>query len=465
MPAVSGSGQIAFADYHADGFKMAVMDSIQPVNVAAMTYIPNYPTTMPVAEYSRDPAPEITGKGYKPSYDKTFVYPRLMMDYGTFKPGFYFNFQDALEQMSAFGGASINRKKDYDLFALIDFKRLPATIFVEAYNVSRHTEQSFLDPTIIVDEGGSGANAYPIYDGYSIKYNFNLLELDVGARTKLRDEISLRLAGKVSRYRTNATLSDGTVFGYTYLKGRGVELTTIADYRAAGRDQDIAPSGGRYVRATAAYENNDFINGFKIDAERGTIQEVYTPNIYGRYELLADFYRRSPLKKEHAITLTADLGFIDKDIDPFFHLYAGGLDGMKGYSFYSMGGTRKAILRGVYNVPLWRNAARRLGFISFDKIYLQGFADVGNAWTGNPSVSDLVKDLKKDAGLGLKVQMFSFTTFPTALSLDAAYGFDRFSLIDSNGTHTYGREWRVYMMLLFNFNLRQSLGSNAKYQF
>ncbi len=465
-PAVSADGKLAFADYHADGFKLALMDSIQIQDAANLTYVPGYLDSLPVANYSRDPAPGIAGKTYKPAFDKTFILPRLSMDYGTFKPGIYFYFQDILEQMSAFGGVAANGKKDYDLFALVDYKKLTPTLFVEAYNVSRHTEQSFEDPFIIIGEGyGPDSTAYPIFDTYSIAYNFNLLELDVGARMKVRDEISLRLAGVISRYRTNTTLSDGTIFGYTYLKGRSVELTATADYRAPGRNQDIAPSGGFYIQGKIAKESNDFINGFEIDAERGTIEEVYTPYRYERFQVLADYYMHSPLKKSHALTLTADLGLINKAVDPFFHLYAGGLDGMRGYSFYSMGGTRKAILRGAYNLPLWQNAATRLLFISLDKVYLQAYADVGNAWIGSPSFSDLADDLKKDAGLGVKVQMFSFTTFPTALTLDAAYGFDRFSLEDQNGIHTYGKEWRYYFTLLFNFNLRQSLGGNSKYRF
>jgi hypothetical protein len=463
MPAVSMEGRLAFADYHAEGFKLAVMDTIRTVDPVVMSYIPNYPDSLPVAHYSPEPAPAIEGKVYKPSFDKTFILPRITMDYGTFKPGFYFNFQDILEQMSAFGGFAMNQKKDYDLFALLDYKKMAPTIFAEFYNVSRHTEQSFEDPTKIIGEINPGPNAQPIFDSYSIAYSFNLMELDVGVRMKVRDEISMRLAGILSRYRTNTTLSDGTVFGYTYLKGRTIELTTTADYRAPGRDQDIAPSGGFYFQTKIARENNDFIHGFTIDASRGTIEEAYTPYRYDRFQVLTDYYLTSPFKKSHAITLTADLGLLDMTVDPFFHLYAGGLDGMRGYSFYSLGGTRKAILRGTYNLPLWRNAARRLAFISLDKIYLQGYADVGNAWVGSPPSRDLIKDFKKDAGLGMKVQMFSFATFPTALSMDAAYGFDRFNITDQNGVHTYGKEWRFYMTLLFNFNLRQSLGFEARH--
>ncbi len=461
MPDISSEGRIVYSEYHAAGYKLALMDSAISVLPEQMVYIAGYANKLPEVAYSDEPAVEPPSKPYKPSFDKTFVFPRLAMDYGTFKPGLYFYFQDILEQLSAFGGFSMNTKKDYDLFALLDYKRLHPTLFIEAYNLVRHTRQTFEDPTKIIGEQGSGASAVPIYEKYSIDYNFNLLEVDAGAKIKLRDEIGLRIAGILSRYRTNLTLDDGTVFGYTYFKGKAVELALTADYRAPGRDQDIAPTGGFFLQVKAAREFNDFIDGFEINAEKGTLQEVYTPYRYNRIQFVADKYLASPLHAHHSLTFTADLGFLDKPVDDFFHLYAGGLDGMRGYSYYSMGGTRKAILRGVYAFPLRRDIAAQIGFLSLDKIYLQGFADIGDAWEGDLDFADL----KKDAGAGLKVQFFSFTTFPTALTLDAAYGFDQFTVVDENGEHDYGAEWRYYLTLLFNFNLRHSASlSNARFR-
>ena len=123
---------------------------------------------------------------------------------------------------------------------------------------------------------------------------------------------------------------------------------------------------------------------------------------------------------------------------------------MRGYSYYSLGGTRKAILRGTYNLPLMRDIAAGLGPFDLDKIYLSFYGDVGNAWKGAFDKADL----KTDAGAALKMQFYSFTTFPTAVTFDAAYGFDEFKVIENDFTATYGREWRYYFTMLFNFNLR-----------
>jgi Tol biopolymer transport system component len=453
QPSLSTDGRLSYADYRASGYKMALFDSIGTVDPATMTYSENYLATLPEVKYSSDPAPYASSHSYKPAFDKTFIFPRLAMDYGTFKPGLYFYFQDILEQMNAFGGFAMNTKKDYDLFALLEYKRLPPTIFLEAYNLRRHTAQTFEDNYKIIGESGSGENAVPIYDTYSVKYNFNLIEVDAGLRFKFLDYLSVRLAGVLSRYRTNMTLDDGTVFGYTYFKGKAVELTVTNDKRLPGRNQDISPNGGYFLQVEAAREQNYFIDGFSINAEKGTLQEVYTPYKYFRYQLLGDRYFKSPFKDTHSLTFTADLGYIDHNVDNFFHMYAGGLDGMKGYSYYSMGGNRKAVLRGIYTLPIWTDIAARFAIFSLDKIYVQSYGDIGNAWVGEFEK----KDLKKDAGAALKMQFYSFTTFPSALTLDVAYGFDRFNVVDQNGVHEYGKEWRYYFTLLFNFNLRHNI--------
>ena len=76
------------------------------------------------------------------------------------------------------------------------------------------------------------------------------------------------------------------------------------------------------------------------------------------------------------------------------------------------------------------------------------FADVGNAWDGSFE-SD---DFKTDAGLEMRMNFTSFYVFPTALELSAAYGFDRFTVVEDDIEETYGREWRYYLTLLFEFS-------------
>ncbi|MBU1651502.1 hypothetical protein KKA00_04735, partial [bacterium] len=378
MPSVSADGQIAYIDFQSTGFKLAKLETVTEVDPVTMSYVPDYEETLPGIDYAQDLAPDLSSHAYKPIFDHTFIFPRLAFNFGTFMPGFYFYFQDILEQMSAFGGFAINEKKDYDLFVLLDYNKLYPTIFLEGYNLVRHTSQSFEDPFVIVGEEGTGPEAVPIFDQYSIDYDFNLIEVDGGIKLKLSDETNLRVAGILSRYRTTLNLDNGLAFGYTYFKGISAEAKLTADYRGWGRNQDISPSLGHFAQLTFAREYNDFIDGFEINADKGTLEEVYTRYTYNRFGILADKYLKSPLHSSHGITLTADASFLSQDdVDDFFHTYAGGFDGMRGYSFYSLGGTRKAILRGTYNLPLWRDIAAGIGPFDLDKIYLSVYGDVG----------------------------------------------------------------------------------------
>jgi outer membrane protein assembly factor BamA len=149
----------------------------------------------------------------------------------------------------------------------------------------------------------------------------------------------------------------------------------------------------------------------------------------------------------HAFALRLQGGLIDKMVDPFFYIYAGGLPGMRGYSYYSLGGERTAVATATYRFPIVKRAAWTLYPLSINHIYGNIFCDVGDAWVGD---FDEV-ELKKDVGAGLRIQMHSFYFYPTAVGIDVAYGFDRFTNVEEDFQATYGKEWRYYLTILFDF--------------
>ena len=55
--------------------------------------------------------------------------------------------------------------------------------------------------------------------------------------------------------------------------------------------------------------------------------------------------------------------------------------------------------------------------------------------------------------MSLRFEGFSFYGYPTALSLDAAYGLDDVTYFDDEVevNYIYGKEWRFYVTLLFDF--------------
>jgi hypothetical protein len=104
-----------------------------------------------------------------------------------------------------------------------------------------------------------------------------------------------------------------------------------------------------------------------------------------------------------------------------------------------------------YRFPLVQNIDFRFLPFYFDKLYASVYADVGNAWTGS---SPGLKELKRDVGVQLRLESFSFYSYPTRIFFDATYGFDRFDhyVRSVNQTVTYGKEWRFYFGILFGFD-------------
>jgi len=100
--------------------------------------------------------------------------------------------------------------------------------------------------------------------------------------------------------------------------------------------------------------------------------------------------------------------------------------------------------RFAYRLPLITGVQKQFLHLNGGNLYLGAFFDYGNAF--NEDKVDF-SAFKKAAGASLRLNGFSFYGFPTALSFEAAYGLD----MVENGGQSYGREWRYYLMALFDF--------------
>jgi hypothetical protein len=216
--------------------------------------------------------------------------------------------------------------------------------------------------------------------------------------------------------------------------------------RKVGIFSDISPSGGYkgFVEYTRA--NHDFITDIEIGGDAIGLREIYDPNNYDIVEFGVEKYFKSPIHK-HTIEARIRGGVIGEPVDPFFYLYAGGLPGMRGYSYYSLGGERIAVGTLTYRVPLVRQAAWNLWPLSVNHIYAAAFADIGDAWNGDYGS----RSPKKDVGIGLRSQLHSFYMYPTAISFDVAYGLDEFTVTEEDISTSYGKEFRYYLTILFDF--------------
>ncbi len=263
-----------------------------------------------------------------------------------------------------------------------------------------------------------------------------------------------RLAAVYDRYNANNRFDDGLAIGITYFKGWSGKFGLYTDQRRPGIDSEINPSGGfkGYVELTRA--NHLFYTDLKVGGDAVGLQEIYKPYNYWMTEGGFERYLKLP-GWDHTVELRGRGGYIGEHVDPFFFLYAGGLPGMRGYSFYSLGGEKTGVATATYRFPIVRRAGINLWPLSINRIYGTVYADVGNAWGGNIYRTDLsAKDerLKKDVGAGLRMQLHSFYSYPTAISFDVAYGFDKFTVQEEGSVPTeYGRELRYYLTVLFDF--------------
>ncbi|KAA3612622.1 MAG: hypothetical protein DWQ05_18395 [Calditrichaeota bacterium] len=447
MPDISADGILIYSLFVADGYKIAKINKPQPIEKSLTTYqkFRSKPATelltdqlaamnlngiaAPNYDDKKLPAAEI--KPYQNRYSAFSLIPRVVRDYGTTKLGSYFFSSDLLDNYNVLGGFGVNSKFDLDAFGLVNYNKFGPTLFLEAYNQRRNTEEN---------------NPYPSLRDKKDKFRYNLTEIYLGMRHRLFPGHNLEVALNYGQY--NAKINSYTQdakpysFGYTYHIGRGIQTRYEYFGIAPAIDASANPRAGRAVTLMHRAQSNSFIDGFEVNSSFGTVQEVYTD--YNYNEINIDWKEYLGLWKKHSLYLRFKGGFIDREVDSFYNLYNGGLDGNRGYPFYSIEGRKSILTTLAYRLPLFWNIDKSLAQIYFDKFYVGIFADYGNAFVED---SIELKDFKRSVGTQLRLEMFSFYGYPTKLFFDAAYGLDEFQ----NRGITYGKEWRYYFGITFDY--------------
>ncbi len=445
-PDVNENGSIVYSEFTGRGFELKIIDDSQPVDPSVMTYIPQPQERLPEITYDDTDIDSASVENYANPFENIFVVPRIAFDYNTFKPGVYLFSSDVLERLFMMAGFAANTKKEFDAFALLDFKALRPTIFLEGYYIKRTDNARFPDTyKIIGEEMGPDSVLVPIFDTYGADYKFHLMEVDGGLRFRLSTPLEMELRGVWSRYQAFLKFEDLSTFHYTYFIGKYVQARLDADFTVPSVKGNVHPKSGWAGQVTAAYENNDFIEGFEVNL-KGTIEEVYTPYKYFRFE--TDITKWWNPLGELVVQPRFRLGYLDKQVDPFMHLYAGGLHGMRGYSYYSLGGTRKIIGSLALRHPIIQPDRPRFGWLHFDGLFLGVFGDIGDTWRERDFDVDR---LARDVGVELRAKLFSWYGYPTAVTFSAARGIDRVSITENGKTTVYDPEWKYYVTVLFDF--------------
>ena len=297
------------------------------------------------------PALPSAPQAYGIDYLKTGILPRLLVDEGYFKAGAYLSAGDVLNRQSVFaGGAIAPTNADRDLFAIYEFKGFRPTLFLELFNQRRHSAR------------GDITSDSEARDIVVTGVNYSLSQLSVGVRGKLGRHGELTASATYDRYDASVesdclvckAKGDGQVgfertrqrpFGFTYLNGFGLGLTYRLEMIARRRDRDISPVGRQlYVRYDRMF--NYFQEGF--NQESSFIDEEYIKLFYNQFTV--DWKEHMSMPGNTRLGLRLYGGWIDSDavtdtsrVGGFFDYRLGGLNFMKGYTFYSIEG-RKALM-------------------------------------------------------------------------------------------------------------------------
>jgi hypothetical protein len=235
-----------------------------------------------------------------------------------------------------------------------------------------------------------------------------------------------------------------------YLIANDLSLTFRSNAIIPSRTSDINPLG-RSVVFRIDRELNKFNGDGEYEVTSSGLRPVYKTVNFTRVEL--NWKEHLPFFwKNHSLTASLRGGSIlGPEVDEFFDFYAGGLVGMKGYPFYALGGNELAVLGLAYRFPILNGIDMRFLQFYFDRLYASVYSDIGNTWSGAPPP---LKEFKTDAGIELRLESVSFYSYPTRIFFNASYGFDRFDrfIRSRNERVTYGKEWRFYFGVLFNFD-------------
>ncbi len=434
MPDFSKDGRILYSLYKNGAYTISLLDTVIRVPEDFVGYSPNY-----YKNNSKLSAPILTlnqtsARPYVDQFPNMFIMPKIMVDYGTFKPGLYFYSSEVINRLSIFGGASLNQLNDIDLFFIFDFKRFYPTLFFETYYLTRNTTDK--------------SKYQGIYD-INDDIKFRLIQFRTGLKIPFYGSL-FEISGTRQWYRAfiNQTLPKERIeAGAAYDYFRGWMLSTNWSLNMIKRrfDKGINPSKGFKISIEMHLEKNDFIEGLNL-SDSGTLTEEFKENNLLRIQSGGSYYYELPWKKRWTISFTGQTGWISKpNTDSFFHFYLGGMPGLKGYPFYSIQGTKSIFIDATLRIPLFLEQHLPVKWTIWQNSTIGFILQAGNAWVEEKF------SLKKSVGIQWRLNGFSFYNFPTAIEVEYHQPLDKFKREINEEQINYGDEGRSYVKILFDF--------------
>lgn len=434
MPSVSPQGKILYSLYDNGRYNIALLDTVKVlpdtvVGYSPLFYLRNEGIAEPLQGMNQD-----TAVTYHDQFAEMFIMPKLMVDYGTFKPGIYFYSGEIIDRLTLFGGASINRVNDLDLFFLFEFKRFYPTVFLESFYLTRNVREN---------------DVYSVYHlDNNIRYRMTYFRGGLRFPIRGRHSLEMTTAWQVYRAFIDQSVPGTTIqagFAYDYYRGwvGGLHWQTVA--RKPRFDGNINPSNGFRLDVNLNYEKNDFIEGLNLSDAGTIIPEYSKANNLLRLEGESEYSLEIPRTNRWTVSLQTKIGWMNNtEADSFFNFFAGGLYGIKGYPFYSIEGNRLATGSLIFRIPLFREKQIHIGWVHFQNSVLGFEYQYGDAWSDRFAA-------KPSLGIQWRINGYSFYNFPTAIGLEVHRGLTSIHNQVNDQVYTYGKENRYYFTLLFGF--------------
>ncbi len=469
MPTISKDNKLVYASYRWNGYKIAMLNNAEPipdpphytVDINPPTLIASTDDALPgdLTHYNDFNVPDFKSEPYTSRTTSMSFYPVLLFDdynpHNNFldemKAGVYFSSSDVVGKYDIFGGATINKLLERDIFFQFDYNdKIPGLsalgiypqFTLAAYNISRQTNANI----------GLGADTVR-----GIPVTYNLLEVDASFSgpvvvPSLNMSVGFTLDSygvTQSGFRYPANGPYWSSIGYTYFIGRTFYSQFDFDGILPARNAWINPLGIRSMFRVSG--QLDKLNNGAFEQGTSLIIPLYENYNFVQAELM-NYFAVPLFRVDDALATKIHIGYtFGPAINNFFDFYAGGLIGMRGYPFYSLGGNRMFTANLTYRYPIFRDVDKQFMQFYLSDVYLSAYGDVGNCWNGGV----IGTKFKKDVGAELRMSGFSFYSFPTAIFFDAAYGLNRFTtrLRDFDTSITYGKEWKLYFGLTFSFDI------------
>ncbi len=401
--------------------------------------------------------PQFESKPYKWDYTGFQFFPRFILWDGTPRLGLFVSSNEVLDRQSLFFGGSYGTDGEFDLIFDFELRRIFPVIWMEYYKVRQKYQDEF--PIVELDRY------------YYADYRYDVWSADIGLRFEFEDPYSLTQRNDVQVWWNHSEYNIFIEPQYTQLDNPGGPRTPEQPvgwkyfigndararwyYKSIARsiDSDINPRGGREFTLEAMYAMDEL---FTSGVFEYGVNPVFEDFNFGQYTLDWKEYIGLPGWR-HTLQLRAFGSVIDKDVDDFFWVYMGGMDRLRGYTFYAIGGRKAALASATYRFPIWRQINRQASWLTFKDIYGGVFYEVASAWNEGNLPSDdpaLDRDYYSNIGGELRLNMGSFYSYPATVNVVAAYALDKAKYVNpifDVPVVNYDPQWRYYLNIGFGF--------------